>query len=102
VLRGDLIGPGPIAGLVVARTLKLENADVRRIPPQAQEDLRRRVVSAVGRGMSPVEAAEVFGVSTRSVSRWWNAFQRKGSKPRRRVHQWLRLPRAPAKDSASV
>lgn len=30
--------------------------------------------------MSQVETAEVFGVSTRSVSRWWNAFQRKGSK----------------------
>lgn len=30
--------------------------------------------------MSQVEAAEVFGVSTRSVSRWWNAFQRNGSK----------------------
>jgi len=30
--------------------------------------------------MTQVEAAEVFAVSTRSVSRWWNAFQRKGSK----------------------
>ena len=28
--------------------------------------------------MSQVEAAEVFDVSTRSVSRWWNAFWRKG------------------------
>jgi transposase len=60
--------------------VKLENVDARLIAPQAQEDLRRRVVSAVERGMSQVEAAEVFDVSTRSVSRWWNAFQRKGSK----------------------
>jgi transposase len=54
--------------------------DARQISPQAQEDLRRRVVAAVERGMSQVEAAEVFDVSIRSVSRWWNAFQRKGSK----------------------
>lgn len=60
--------------------MKLENVDARLIPRQAQEDLRRRVVAAVERGLSQVEAAEVFGVSTRSVSRWWNAFQRTGSK----------------------
>jgi transposase len=58
----------------------LEKNDARLIPPAAQEDLRRRVVAAVGRGMSQVDAAEVFGVSTRSVSRWWNAFQDKGSR----------------------
>lgn len=36
------------------------------------------MAAAVGRGMSQVDAAEVFGVSTRSVSRWWNAFRDKG------------------------
>jgi transposase len=60
--------------------VKLENVDARLIARRAQEDLRRRVVSAVERGMSQVEAAEVFDVSTRSVSRRWNAFQRKGPK----------------------
>jgi transposase len=66
--------------LFVVEDVTLEKNDARSIPPAAQEDLRRRVVAAVQRGLSQVEAAEVFGVSTRSVSRWWNTFQDKGSR----------------------
>jgi transposase len=60
--------------------VKRENLDARLLSPAAQEDLRRRVVAAVERGMTQVEAAEVFGVSSRSVNRWWIAFRDKGSK----------------------
>jgi len=60
--------------------VKREDLDARLLSPAAQEDLRRRVVAAVERGMTQVEAAEVFGVSSRSVSRWWIAFRDKGSK----------------------
>jgi transposase len=45
-------------------------SDARRLPPDSQEDLRRRVVAAVNNGMSQRQAAEVFGVSRRSVGLW--------------------------------
>ncbi|MEV5544293.1 helix-turn-helix domain-containing protein [Saccharopolyspora shandongensis] len=44
--------------------------DARRLSPEAQEDLRRRVVAAVHGGMSQAEAAQVFAVAPQSVSRW--------------------------------
>jgi transposase len=53
--------------------------DARLIPPQAQEDLRRRVVAAVESGKTQREVAELFHVSERSVSRWVNAFRRQGN-----------------------
>jgi hypothetical protein len=39
----------------------VEILDARLLSPQAQEDLRRRVVGAVEGGMTQVEAAAVFG-----------------------------------------
>src|SRR5215472_14221314 len=52
--------------------------DMRKLSPEAQEDLRRRVVAAVQCGMSQREAAEVFHVNPTSVSGWVNAWRRKG------------------------
>ncbi|MFD6324434.1 IS630 family transposase [Streptomyces sp. NPDC058442] len=48
---------------------------MRRLPPAAQEDLRLRVVSALesGRVRTYGQAAELFGVSERSVGTWWRA-----------------------------
>jgi transposase len=54
--------------------------DARRLSPQGQEDLRRRVVAAVDSGRSQVEVAATFGVSPRSVSRWTTAFRAKGNR----------------------
>ncbi|WP_190818030.1 IS630 family transposase [Saccharopolyspora pogona] len=54
--------------------------DARRLSPEAQEDLRRRVVAAVHGGMSQVEAARVFAVAPQSVSRWVQAWRKRGSK----------------------
>ena len=54
--------------------------DARRLSSQSQEDLRRRVVAAVQSGRAQVEVAELFGVSLRSVTRWWTAFQRNGNR----------------------
>src|SRR5713226_4013622 len=54
--------------------------DARQLSPQAQEDLRRRVVAAVQAGMTQVKAAEVFQVSATSVSGWVNAVRRKGDR----------------------
>jgi transposase len=54
--------------------------DARRLSRDALEDLRRRVVRAVKNGMSQVDAAEVFSVSARSVTRWVNAERRGGDR----------------------
>lgn len=66
--------------------------DTRRLSPQAQEDLRRRVVAAVESGKTQREVAEIFGVNPTSVSGWVNAWRRKGdqalsAKPRGRRPQ---------------
>ncbi|KAB1927200.1 helix-turn-helix domain-containing protein [Micromonospora sp. ALFpr18c] len=52
----------------------------RRPFPQAQEDLRRRAVAAVKAGHTQAAVATVLGVSPQAVSRWVNAFDRKGNK----------------------
>jgi len=61
-------------------TVKVRVTDARRLSQVSQEDLRRRVVAAVQSGCSQVDAAELFGVSVRSVSRWWTAFTRNGNR----------------------
>ncbi len=53
--------------------------DARRLSPQAQEDLRRRAVAAVKAGYTQVAVSTVLGVSPQAVSRWVNAFDRKGN-----------------------
>jgi transposase len=53
--------------------------DARRLSPAAQEDLRRRAVAAVKSGFTQVAVSTVLGVSPQAVSRWVNAFDRKGN-----------------------
>jgi transposase len=53
--------------------------DARRLSPQAQEDLRRRAVAAVKAGHTQTAVATVLCVSPQAVSRWVNAFDRKGN-----------------------
>lgn len=83
--------------------------DPRRLSADAQEDLRRRVVSAVRSGMSQVDASVAFGVSSRSVSRWVNAFERGGNRGlvarrrgRRAGEQKALTPRQQARVRAAV
>jgi transposase len=63
------------------------NVDARRLSPEVQADLRRRVVAAVETGMSQQEAARVFGISRRAVGVWVRAHRSYGPealKPHRR------------------
>src|SRR6266540_1848545 len=53
--------------------------DARRLSPAAQEDLRRRAVAAVEAGFTQAAVSTVLGVSPQAVSRWVNAFARKGN-----------------------
>jgi transposase len=52
--------------------------DARSLPGKAQEDLRRRIVEAVEKGLSQTEAARVFGVARGTVSRWMGLVGREG------------------------
>jgi transposase len=52
--------------------------DARSLPAEAQEDLRRRVVEAVQKGLLQTEAARVFGVARGTVSRWMGLVERVG------------------------
>jgi len=54
--------------------MKTNKPDARLLAPQAQEDLRRRVMGALmGEGISQVEAARTFGVSRMSIYNWRRA-----------------------------
>lgn len=52
--------------------------DARKLPPKAQEDLRRRVVAAVRDGMTKSKAARTFHVSRQSIDNWINALEEGG------------------------
>ncbi len=52
--------------------------DARKLPPEAQEDLRRRVVTAVRGGMRKAEAARAFGVTRQSIHNWLGAIEDAG------------------------
>src|SRR5256885_17142438 len=56
----------------------MEKQDARSLPGQAQEDLRRRVVEAVQKGLLQTEAARVFGGARGTVSRWMGLVERVG------------------------
>src|ERR1700676_4527366 len=56
----------------------MEKQDARSLPGEAQEDLRRRVVEAVQKGLSQTEAARVFGVARGTISRWMGLVERVG------------------------
>jgi transposase len=56
----------------------MEQQDARSLSGEAQEDLRRRVVEAVQKGLSQTEAARVFGVARGTVSRWMGLVERVG------------------------
>lgn len=59
----------------------MRTKDPRSLSPEAQEDLRRRVVAAIRRqNMSQTEAARVFGVSRVAVNGWVKTFRQQGAK----------------------
>jgi transposase len=54
--------------------------DARRLAPEAQEDLRRRVVYAVVEdGMGKSQAARTFGVTRQSIDNWLRRVEEAGS-----------------------
>ena len=53
--------------------------DARKLTPATQEQIRRKAVAAVEKGMTHVKAAEVFGVTRHSVDRWVSAYRAAGA-----------------------
>ncbi len=60
--------------------ISMRKNDARLLPPNAQEELRRRTVDAVLKGMLQTEAAKVFGVSRSSVAKWIRLHSQGGEK----------------------
>lgn len=59
----------------------MKRMDARRLSPDAQQDLRRRVVYAVREdGMSEAQAARTFGVCRQSVAAWTDRVKSQGAK----------------------
>jgi len=59
--------------------MRTNGPDARLLAPQAQEDLRRRVVAAVlAQKLSQVEAARTFGVSRMSIYNWLEGVRDRG------------------------
>src|ERR1700693_4456490 len=71
--------------------------DARSLSVEAQEDLRRRVVETVQKGLSQTEAAGIFGVARGTVSRWMGLVGRVG----RRALKARRRGRPPVSRLAS-
>lgn len=82
---------------------RMVKRDARFLSPQAQAELRQRVINALGGGMTQAAAARVFGVSRWSVVQWVGAQRSHGAKallakPRgRRVGEAGKLTLAQAK-----
>ena len=58
----------------------MQTIDTRRLSPDAQEHVRRRVVSAVRGGMGKSVAARTFGVSRTSINAWLAKVERGGTR----------------------
>lgn len=59
----------------------MKRMDARRLTPEAQEDLRRRVVYVVREdGMAPFQAARTFGVCRQSVATWVRQVESDGAR----------------------
>jgi transposase len=56
----------------------MDKQDARSLSAEGQEDLRRRVVNAVEKGLAQTEAARVFGVARGTISRWMGLVERVG------------------------
>lgn len=56
--------------MILCYTLGMKTRDARCLSPDAQEDLRFRVVQALRGGMKKSAAARAFGVSRTSIDRW--------------------------------
>jgi transposase len=53
--------------------------DARKLPPSTQEEIRRKAIAALNDGMTQTLAAEVFGVTQKTIWTWLKAFREGGA-----------------------
>jgi transposase len=58
--------------------MRMTKRDARLLSPEAQAEIRLRVINAVQGGMKQAEAARVFGVSRWSVVQWTKVHRANG------------------------
>lgn len=58
----------------------MKTKDFRSLPPEAQEDIRRKAVRAVLQGKKRQEVARLFGVTRQSVGAWTARYRNDGAK----------------------
>jgi len=58
----------------------METIDARKISRDAQEALRKRVIQAVSKGMTQVDASKIFGVSRTAIYHWIKSYESQGEK----------------------
>ncbi len=81
----------------------MAHKDARSLSPEAQEDLRRRVIDAVlTQGMKKAHASRTFGVSRQAINNWLDAHERGGdaalaAKTRGRPKERMIAPKQQAK-----
>jgi transposase len=51
----------------------------KRIPRRSLQDTRTLVISAIQKGMHPLDAADLYDVGRSTVYNWWKEYQEKGS-----------------------
>lgn len=59
---------------------KIKIKDARSLPAEAQEDLRKKTVRAVLKGMTQINAADLFGITRQAVGKWIKAYREGGVK----------------------
>src|SRR6185295_16663856 len=67
--------------------MRMTKRDARFLSPEAQAEIRLRVINAVRAGMKQAQAARIFGVSRWSVVQWTKAHRKHGAQalaPKRR------------------
>ena len=57
----------------------MEKTDARRLPPEAQEQLRKQAVRLKKKGKSFADIARLLDVHRNSVSNWWTAYESAGA-----------------------
>lgn len=53
--------------------------DARKLPPSAQEEIRRKAVAGVENGMTQTKAAELFGVARKTIWMWMKTYRTGGA-----------------------
>jgi len=58
--------------------MRMTTKSMREIPAVAQDEIRKRVIAALGNGLRQADAARLFGIPDRTIRRWVAQMRREG------------------------